>query len=1126
MKLGKKAWLQGVFLAVFFVGTARGADVDLWDSWRNGFETYEAAEAEFKKNNMDSALQLYQKSQQIFLQIRKASPEWNKEVITYRLSLCLRKINAIEAPRKEAAEEAKRKSNLEKLHGEIETLKKQLRQTRVELIDAKSAAERNALTEEQVKKLMSENSELSRKLSASNASISSLKEDLAKANRFAKFEQQLLKVKTDLERSNQEIIRLRSEVEEQKVRARKFQDQRSQAEAKLFRLEDQVKDLDAAKKKVTVLTGENSNLAGSLNSVSEKLKQSEQKLSAVLKKNEELSGTVRDLESGKIVSPSMEKLQQELSVVKKENAILTELSDKQKLELKTLRDESEKQSAENKKVVLELVKTTSSLAELRTEHNTLLKTAEEQKKVAETAGVLAAENAVLKKNIDEIAKKNEELLTKKKDAENAKIAELTAELNDTKANFKFTDEKLKQTEKDMKASAAKLQSTITALEEEKKLLKQSAAIANQENSSLKSALEKLTAEHQTLKEEFNNIAAALKKTEDDGAKKTQSESAKVVPVVVPVVAGKSSSEETAKTAPAKIEPEKIVITEYVRDTKKEESLSAEIAGLKEKIDGLALENAKLRVRTASFESLQKENGELREKIAAVVGKEASADPKPEVSDSQKGIAELKNQNAELEKAVAAAKEDARQKGVSAAKEYEELKQSVDLLKKQLITAQEAETKIRKEYSLLKMEHEDLEKKVSSSVSREDFKRVESELEKNRKELSELRTAKVEAEASLKASESLLKTQRERIDAYAKEVDPTAKDQISKLTATVTELQEAKIQYESTIRDLKEKLEQSSEDAKELRLVNSTLQGQVAELKVKPEEYLRKANDLLQKNMKLEDQLKKTRGDLSETAVKLKTNEAEMDRLSKDLKTTKELAERYRTELNEWGDPSLSDAQANVKKKDQAIDELVKETANLRKERDVLNTELTLSKDLAVKYKKYSKDIETKYQENKRVLARLKTVLTRHISGEEVEKLAEEELGKGRIAVSVEPQKPAAEPAEEEAPAPKLTPEQVAALEKRYKEAMESGAEAEKEENYSDALIAYWRASDIKPESPEARIALARVYLARKDLKNAADCYKYAVENLNVKRNEELEEKLSKLQKETEEPKETEKPKNP
>ena len=87
----------------------------------------------------------------------------------------------------------------------------------------------------------------------------------------------------------------------------------------------------------------------------------------------------------------------------------------------------------------------------------------------------------------------------------------------------------------------------------------------------------------------------------------------------------------------------------------------------------------------------------------------------------------------------------------------------------------------------------------------------------------------------------------------------------------------------------------------------------------------------------------------------------------------------------------------------------------------------------------------------------------------------------------------------------------------FKEAMETGGEAERAENYSDALAAYWRAADFNPQSPEARMALARTYLARKDLKNAASCYRIAVEKLKMSRNKEFEEKLSNLSKEQEKP---------
>ena len=95
MKLSRIACLTALLLMPL-MGIAQ--EIDLWDTWRLGFEKYEAAEKEFKKKNLNAALKLYKESQTIFQKIKRSSPDWNTDVVTYRISLCDRKIKSINVP--------------------------------------------------------------------------------------------------------------------------------------------------------------------------------------------------------------------------------------------------------------------------------------------------------------------------------------------------------------------------------------------------------------------------------------------------------------------------------------------------------------------------------------------------------------------------------------------------------------------------------------------------------------------------------------------------------------------------------------------------------------------------------------------------------------------------------------------------------------------------------------------------------------------------------------------------------------------------------------------------------------------------------------------------------------------
>lgn len=1054
MKMSKMACLCALFLLPF-LGMTQEANIDLWDTWRIGFEKYEEAEKAFKKNDMDKALNLYRESQQTFLKLRKASPNWNKDVVTYRLSLCFRKINAIEKPRRDAAIAAKQKSEFEKLRQEVDTLKKQLRQTRVELIDAKSAAERNALSEKQVKKLMAENSELEKKIAAGNARISSLKADLVKADKSAEYQKQLLRAKTDFEKAGQEIRQLKKEVENQRERSRKFQDQRNKAESKMFRLEEQVKDLEVKKKEIAVLSEANKKMADVLNQLNQKLNQSERQVSAAQKTNQALSEKISDLESGKIQSPSVKKLREDLAAEKKQNLIQNGQIVKLNQDLKTQSALLEKANAENKKIVLELVKSTEAFSKLRAEYNALVKSSDEQKKMIDTARVLATENAVLKKNIEDIAKKYEDLRKTSKDAQSAKIVELTTELENARANFKITEERLKQAQENMKGSSSKLQQTIVKLEEEKTVLHKSAVLAKQEQTKIQNALDQLNAQFNTLKQEYEKLSKA-----DSLLHKQLSE--------------KKGTDE-------------------------------KVAALVKEVTALRNENSQLKIRSAAYDKLKKENELLQSKKGGSAVAMQAAD--------QEKIRALSEQNKALEASLAAANEQIRKKNAELVAGSKNLNDSVALLKKQLVSAQDSETKIRKSLALLKMEYADLERKLSSSVSKDLLNKAKEDSDKLRKEFNALRTAKTESDAALRAAEEQIKLQGKRLELYAKEINPQAKGQITKLTAAVAELQEAKIQYESLLRELKSKQELLNEDNKAMRLANTSLQAEVAELKIKPEEYQKKIKDLSQKNKTLNELYKASQKKVDALSEKSKQDDQRISVLTGDLETVRKQAARYRSELNEWDNPDQGNLQEDLKKKNAAITQLVQETSDLKKEKEMLNTELLFSKDQVVKYKKLAQDINANLVMTNYVLSNVKIALARHTSAEEVEKVVNAHRAvKAREFKDAAPEKEIKKQvdliaAEKDA---HLSAKQKKERDAEYKKFMEKGLAAEKEKNYNSALEHYWHAESYHSGDGAVYLALSRLYLIKRDFQSARAHYRTAVQKYNVKRDPVFEEKLLKL----------------
>ena len=120
---------NGIFLAVFLgaallpyqdVSAQGGRPVstpdrrvsrELWDIWRQGFEYYDKGEMKMISGKYAEALPLYQKSLESFQEVRRQNPQWNRNVIEYRMTLCRRRLMTAKRRADDAADEAKRALN-------------------------------------------------------------------------------------------------------------------------------------------------------------------------------------------------------------------------------------------------------------------------------------------------------------------------------------------------------------------------------------------------------------------------------------------------------------------------------------------------------------------------------------------------------------------------------------------------------------------------------------------------------------------------------------------------------------------------------------------------------------------------------------------------------------------------------------------------------------------------------------------------------------------------------------------------------------------------------------------------------------------------------------------------------
>ena len=84
---------------------------ELWDIWRQGFEYYEKGEMKMISGKYAESLPLYQKSLESFQEVRRQNPQWNRNVIEYRMNLCRRRLMTAKRRADDAADEAKRALN-------------------------------------------------------------------------------------------------------------------------------------------------------------------------------------------------------------------------------------------------------------------------------------------------------------------------------------------------------------------------------------------------------------------------------------------------------------------------------------------------------------------------------------------------------------------------------------------------------------------------------------------------------------------------------------------------------------------------------------------------------------------------------------------------------------------------------------------------------------------------------------------------------------------------------------------------------------------------------------------------------------------------------------------------------
>ncbi len=317
----------------------------------------------------------------------------------------------------------------------------------------------------------------------------------------------------------------------------------------------------------------------------------------------------------------------------------------------------------------------------------------------------------------------------------------------------------------------------------------------------------------------------------------------------------------------------------------------------------------------------------------------------------------------------------------------------------------------------------------------------------------------------------------------------AKAELTKLTASLIELREANAQYENAVRNLTasgKKLQAEKESlAKELSEAKKVLASRDAA----PNNSLiaRENLELKEKAVrseKLYAELKAERDDLAARRIAL---DKEVVKLRQDNEALVKSETLLKADLKRWSEGAGGAASDAIAKKNQAIDELIKELESGKNVKKQLELQITDLRNEVSRLKNRSdKAVETakKAVDDARRYRRELTTLRADIED-------------GMIA-SKSSSVPKASVTVTEAKTPEKTvPTQAKKQsydEKAYLEAMANARAAEAKKDLGTALWQYWRAADIAVERPEPYLNLVRIHLLRKEKESAEKAYRKALQN--------------------------------
>ena len=272
--------------------------------WLKGFDYYGKAKTNTETGQYKLALDQYQKALNLFEKIKAAYPDWNKELIDYRLNVCSSKIVEVKASLSKSnikstkleidQENLVLKQKIKKLEKELSEAKNQLEITFASLDVAKRESERNDKVVKQVGDLLKEKINLTHKCALLSEQLEDLKAQKGKNASAQVDKEDLTQALIQLEAIKKDRNELIKVLKEKKKKFEALMEERNQLKFNIQKFETAGEDKE--KQKTNTLQ-ELADLKGKLQKLQENKQKLEDQLTGMRKKQAEKEITIEQLKS-------------------------------------------------------------------------------------------------------------------------------------------------------------------------------------------------------------------------------------------------------------------------------------------------------------------------------------------------------------------------------------------------------------------------------------------------------------------------------------------------------------------------------------------------------------------------------------------------------------------------------------------------------------------------------------------------------------------------------------------------------------------------------------------------------------------------------------------------------------